>query len=735
MRDTRISRRGFVKGAAGAGLGTLAVSSVAWAQQTPDIAEVLMGQADDVKSVKITPSLCNACPNQCGERVFSVKGKYWKVLGQDKHPYSQGHLCTRGYGYPLFSYSKDRLQQPLKRVGDKTFEPISWEEAFREIGAVVAKLSQNGEAQSIYMLQDNRASKQLYGARFMGALGSSQYFTDAANSNLGLLAASLAVIGTALNPDIVHSKYIVMLGKSYGETFRPHEPHELAEAKAQGATIVFVDPRLDETSSLVDVWVPVKAGTELAFLLGLCNWLIVHKKYDAAFIAQYGHGFEEFAQGVRAYTPERVAKLCNIDARFVEEVASGLAQHAPAALVENTWNGVYGAAYYNTPDTVRTVILLNALLGNFNQKGGECILTQPSLAKDGGKVKALPKPETPQGAHPYPLSGFLGGSAVEIFKAIENRQVKALFVHGSNMVRDFVSYEYAGKRLQEVPFKVAIGLIKDETAELCDYILPETSYLERKDVVQSFGSFHPALAMRLPAVDKIYENTKSFDEIYVGLAHACSVGEYFDFTLDEFNEARIAPLKDQGVDYQSLLESGCINGLSNGLEYGKLSGFWTPSQKIEFSSANFEKAGLGKIPQFKETETEAEQGFRLITGEQCMHNHSSSIYAQNLIELSKRYKLDRLWINKQRAEELGIKEGDKVIVRSKQASTVAYAYPTQCIEKTSVYLPLHYGSTLSYASVNGFGSDPALHRTLEVEPATGALCFNEVFVSLKKGDN
>lgn len=735
MRDTNVSRRGFVKGAvAGAALGTLATTSVAMAGQTPDIAEALMGQADDVKSVKITPSLCNACPNQCGERIFSVKGKYWKVLGQKDHPYSRGHLCTRGYGYPLFNYSEGRLKQPLKRVGDKRFEPISWEDAFREIGSVVGELSRKGEAQSIYMVQDNRASKQMYGARLMGALGASNYFTDSANSNLGLLAASLAVIGTALNPDTARSKYIVMLGKSYGETFRPHEPHELAEAKENGATIVFIDPRLDETSSLVDVWVPVKAGTELAFLLGLCNWLIEHNKYDKSFIEQYAHGFDEFAAGVKEYTAKRVAELCNIDERFVEEVASGLAEHAPASLVENTWNGIYGAAYHNTPDTVRTVVLLNALLGNFNQKGGECILRQPVLANDGGKVKALPKLEPPRNAYNYPLSGFLGGSVAEVFKAIESKEVKALFVHGCNIVRDFTSYEYAQKRLAEVPFKVCIGLVQDETAELCDYILPETSYLERQDVVQSFGGFHPAIAMRVPAVDKIYEDTKSFDEIYSGLAKACSVGEYFDFTLDEFNEARLEPLKAEGIEYATLKENGYINGFSNGLEYGKVGGFWTPSQKIEFASTNFEKAGLGKVPQFKEAQIPEEQAFRLITGEQCMHNHTSSIYAQNLIELSKHYKLDRLWINRQVADELGIKESDKVTLSSKQATTVAYAYPTQCIEKSSVYLPLHYGSTLDHKSVEGFGTDPALHRTLEVEPATGALCFNEVFVTLKKGD-
>jgi formate dehydrogenase major subunit len=46
------------------------------------------------------------------------------------------------------------------------------------------------------------------------------------------------------------------------------------EAKARGATLIHVDPRLTRTGALADLHVPIRAGTDIALLGGLINYVL-----------------------------------------------------------------------------------------------------------------------------------------------------------------------------------------------------------------------------------------------------------------------------------------------------------------------------------------------------------------------------------------------------------------------------------------------------------------------------
>ena len=46
------------------------------------------------------------------------------------------------------------------------------------------------------------------------------------------------------------------------------------KAKANGAKIIHVDPRFTRTSAVADIYVPIRAGTDIVFLGGLINWVI-----------------------------------------------------------------------------------------------------------------------------------------------------------------------------------------------------------------------------------------------------------------------------------------------------------------------------------------------------------------------------------------------------------------------------------------------------------------------------
>jgi len=52
------------------------------------------------------------------------------------------------------------------------------------------------------------------------------------------------------------------------------------KAKAKGATIIHVDPRYSRTSAMADIWVPIRAGTDIAFLGGIVRYLLRTTNYS-----------------------------------------------------------------------------------------------------------------------------------------------------------------------------------------------------------------------------------------------------------------------------------------------------------------------------------------------------------------------------------------------------------------------------------------------------------------------
>jgi formate dehydrogenase major subunit len=59
------------------------------------------------------------------------------------------------------------------------------------------------------------------------------------------------------------------------------------EAKSRGATIISVDPRYTRTSALADVYVPLRPGSDIAFLGGLINYVLSEGKELRDYVAAY----------------------------------------------------------------------------------------------------------------------------------------------------------------------------------------------------------------------------------------------------------------------------------------------------------------------------------------------------------------------------------------------------------------------------------------------------------------
>src|SRR4051812_24281943 len=68
------------------------------------------------------------------------------------------------------------------------------------------------------------------------------------------------------------------------------------QARERGATIIHVDPRFNRTSASADIWVPIRAGTDLAFLGAMINYVFEHDRM----FREYAIAYTNLATIVRA---------------------------------------------------------------------------------------------------------------------------------------------------------------------------------------------------------------------------------------------------------------------------------------------------------------------------------------------------------------------------------------------------------------------------------------------------
>ena len=728
MTDYSITRRSFLAASAGvaavaAGSGFLGFS--AWEAE----------QAHAAGEKKAVHSLCNSCSSKCGFTAYvGEDGRFTEMVGDADHPYCDGTLCARGYGYASIAWSEDRLTDPLKKNDQGKFEAISWDQALSEIAEKTQAIIASDGPQSLIMIQDPRPSGSYYTKRFMNALGSANVYTHGVSCNMSKNSGMTQAIGAAdFTADVANANMIMFLGRSYADGIRPASLHQLRDAHAKGVHIVMVDPRYNNSCLYADEWVPIKPGTDLALILAMAHVLIKDGKYDADYIANYTVGFEDWQQRVQEYTPEWASEITGIPAETIERLANEMWEAAPKACIEQGWRAAFGCAHQNSGETARALCLFNTLLGCWGIEGGAYFPASQSAGKlTDPKFAAPPTPsEKIIGQAEYPVSS--GGMGVSTFalSVIPEGRVKGVFFYQSNCVAGYSNPAQLAEFVQAAELSVAIDVQMTETCQACQYVLPDTSYLERLEVPEFVGGKVPVVSLRDRVLEKIHPNTKPVDEIFTELAKACGVGEYFEFTVDELADAQLQTL---GITLDELREKGTITFPEKQLKYALKTTWGTADKKVHFTSEACVKAGFPASPGWLEPKVMPGEGqFRLVGGKQAIHTHTQTANIEPLMATTKRYGLERIWMNADVAASMGIEDGDEVELSSETHTGRTRVKVTQRIEPTSIYLPSHYGCSVpEQRTAYNVGLRQMDFVPFHIEPGYGGTMSQETLVTVKK---
>ena len=233
-------------------------------------------------------------------------------------------------------------------------------------------------------------------------------------------------------------------------------------------------------------------------------------------------------------------------------------------------------------------------------------------------------------------------------------------------------------------------------------------------------------------LEVIHPNTKPCDEIFKGLAEACGVGEYFPFTVEELADAQ---LQSVGLSLDALRAVGTVEFPEKAFVYGKTPKWKTPSEKIQFTSEKCEAAGYTAAPSWVEPAVVPAGGneFRLITGKQSIHSHTMTANCKPLMSITEDYDLTRVWMNAERADQLGIADGDEVEISNEQHTGRCRVKVTQRLNPTAVFMAPAYGCTSEQQhTAFGVGLRTTDFQAYRLEPGYGSTMSHEVLVTVKK---
>ncbi len=377
-----ISRRRFLKGAA------LSAGAISLHLKYLDFASWAKKEIE--APISKIPTFCNGCGNRCAIFAYVKNNRLWKIEGNPEAIGNQGFVCPKGHGYLHDLYNPDRLRHPLKNVEGR-FQAISWEQAYKEIAQKINLILMDHGPESIFWINYPQ-SNHAYALRLMHALGSPHYFTHGSTCYTARNAGWNYTIGQLPANDLANSRYILIIGRNPAGGIDIGQVADIMKAKSKGAKLVVLDPRHSETAILADEWLPIKPGTDLAFLLAMINTLIKEELYDHDFVKNKTIGFSQLDDSFVNYPPEWAEEVCEIPAHTIVRITREIASLKPKVLIHRGYHGAFGSQYLNSFQTARALAIANSLLGNINREGG---LYFPQSAQLGELQPAHPAPPGP----------------------------------------------------------------------------------------------------------------------------------------------------------------------------------------------------------------------------------------------------------------------------------------------------------------------------------------------------
>ncbi|WP_395702325.1 molybdopterin-dependent oxidoreductase, partial [Aquabacterium sp.] len=432
--------------------------------------------------------LCEAC---CGLEVRTEGTRVVAIRGYDEDVHSRGYICPKAVALKDLHEDPDRLRQPLiKRNG--RHEPASWDEAFAEIERRLPPLLAAHGRDALGVAIGNPSAHKmgllLYFARLARAAGTKNVYSASTLDQMPKQLQSGLMFGHWLSialPDMDRTDFMLVLGAnplaSNGSMWSVPDFRGKARAlRSRGGRLVVIDPRRTETAEIADAHHFIRPGTDVHLLAAMVHTLFAEGLVRLGRAEDLVNGVEAVREAVAAFTPERAATRCGIDADAIRELARALARAERACVYARigTCTQSFGTLAQWLVD------VLNTLSGHLDQPGGLLFSKAPAFAANTagrpgtGRGVATGRHRSRVSQAPEVMGELPLVALAEEIETPGPGQLRALVTIATNPVLSAPNGARLSAALDTLDFMLSFDIYLNETSRHADVILPGLSPLE-----------------------------------------------------------------------------------------------------------------------------------------------------------------------------------------------------------------------------------------------------------------
>ncbi|MGD9972713.1 MAG: molybdopterin-dependent oxidoreductase [Desulfatirhabdiaceae bacterium] len=695
---------------------------------------------------KTVYTLCFMCSVRCPIAVTVEDDEVIAIGGNPFVPAMKG-ICPKCAAAIGWTHDPQRVQSPLIRTGPRgsgQWKHATWDEALDyTAGRCKDIFARYGSKSAVFCERVNLTTD--ISKTFMKAIGSPNYFSHDTVCKGSINTACRSMLGYTdgqINADWANARHVVLYGRNVFESIEVKAMNGLLDAMSKGAKLTCIDPRVSITAAKSSRYFMIRPGTDLALNYALIHVLIKeHLHYDVAYVNRWVEGFDRLYSFINPYTPEWAEAETGIPAHDIIQLAKEVSEAKPAVIFH------YGYRGSNHPNEIhfrRSILMLNALLGSIESKGGLFIKKGP---KDAGLKAGLKKfsdqsfPEMEDtrrfdgcGQEKFPIADPAHGVGAMFSHAVLNEDpypLKVLFAFRYDPLYSLADWNQTRKALEKLELIVSCDINFGGTTSLADVIMPETFFLERSDPLQMGAGLKPAINRRIACCKPRFD-TRPMWLILKQLAERMGAGQYFPYeTIEDIWNYQ---LSDTGISISDFDKKGFVTLTDKAILWDRDNGlnFKTPSGKIEFVSSLMEKHGFPSFPEYPKTEMPPD-GFRLMVGRCAAH---TNVMTQNNPYLNELVPENVLWINDARAKSLGIENNDRVEIESGAGKGQIKAFVTNMIHPEAVFMLHGFGHQESGARRSyQKGLADAMIQEAIMDPVGGSPAFDHTVVKVRKAED
>ncbi len=637
-------------------------------------------------------SVCTICDIGCQLRTQDVDGQVTRVIAHD-HPGLAGNICFKGVAAPRIHNHAERLRVPLKRVGERgadQWEEISFTQAMDEIAAKLQRVVDQYGPEALAVSTSGWNTQTTHGTdrRFMNLLGSPNWISGVSLCAGNTAAVNKLTYGWFPTPDYGHTNCIVLFGHNPRKHSWTPIYNAINAARARGAKVIVLDPRVSEQAEVADVHLRLKAGTDAAMCLGWLKVIFDEGLYDADFVRDWCVGFDELKARVDEYPLERVEAITGVDR---ELIASAARMYATADGAVIPWTPITDMQICST-SAIRLHSILRAVTGNIDVRGGETLggfnpnyiseseiamheaLSAEQKAKQLGYddhpvytyrvAEMLKEPAQRVWGYPYidQVMGCHMANPTNTFRAMATGDpypVKAFFVLGNNALMSYPNQQQIHAAMLNQDLIVAHEIFMTPTAMLADYVLPGDVFTERNHVADSWN-WGTGLTLSQQVVEAPAAASSTF-EFWRELALRFGFGNEFPWqTLDDMLDYRLSRSQRTFAEFEA---STFMEGLPPDYRKYVSRGFATPSGKVELCSSILEDLGFDPLPYYRAGPATSDTfPYRVFSG--VREDPFFQTGQRNIKELRDRCPTPHVFMHPEDATREGLADGEWVEVQT-----------------------------------------------------------------------